>query len=72
MLIEFPWLTMESWIELVLSKLTQIPKDFCKFAMLIKLLLVNIGNHLRTSVYRDGLTNQVLVLASYGNDYMSF
>ena len=48
----------ESWMELVLTKLTQLPKDFSKFAMLTKLLLVNTRNYFWVSIYRDGLANE--------------
>ena len=58
MLTEFPWLTKESWSELVLTEFIKLPKDLCKFAVLTELLLVNIGNHLRTSFYRAGLANE--------------
>ena len=57
-LIEFPWLTKESWTKLVLTKFTRLPKDFCKFAVLTELLLVNTGNHLRTNVYRAEFPNE--------------
>ena len=57
-LTEFPWLTKESWSELVLTDFIRLPKDLCKFAVLTKLLLVNIGNRFRTSVYRGGSANE--------------
>jgi hypothetical protein len=57
-LTKFTWLMKESWIELVLIELTQLPKDFRKFTVLTKPLLVNIEDHLKTSVYRLGLANE--------------
>ena len=43
--------------ELVLTEFTQLPKDFLKFTVSTESLLVNIGNHLKTSVYEDRSAN---------------
>ena len=44
--------------KLVLSEVTQSPKDFAGFTVLTELLLVNIGNLFRISVYRAGSANE--------------
>ena len=38
-------LMKESWMVSMVTEFTWLPKDFCKFAVLMELLLVNIGNH---------------------------
>ena len=57
-LTELTRLMKESWMEPVLIKLTWLPKDFCNFLVLTKLLLVNTRNHFRVSFYRVGSTNE--------------
>ena len=51
-------LMKESWMELVLTKLTQFPKYFYYFAVLIKLLFVNKENHFWVSFYQVGSANE--------------
>ena len=44
--------------KLVFIEFTRSPKDFLGFAVLTKLLLVNIGNLFRISVYQAGSANE--------------
>ena len=44
--------------KLVFTEFTQSLKDFAWFTVLTELLMVNIGNLFRISVYRAGLANE--------------
>ena len=44
--------------KLVFIEFTQSPKDFARFVVLTKLLLVNTGNLFRISVYQAGSANE--------------
>ena len=45
-------------MEPMLTKLTQLPKEVCGYAMLTELTWLTQENHFRVSAYRAGLTNK--------------
>ena len=41
-------------VKVSVNQVHSVAKGFCKFTVLTKHLLVNTGNHFRTSVYQTG------------------